>query len=399
MEPGPPTCDAPPPATRGARGPAGAGLAPGGHLAAVDVIRLITIGGVILVHSTSFANSTTSVAANGVLAVAHITRSVFLALSAFVLTCSFERRPLARRAFWKRRYPLILAPYAVWSAVYFAADGDVRPDLGSLGHFLLDLLDGGADFHLYFLLLTMQLYLVFPALMATLRRWPGILRPALAGAAAFQLAFAAVIHYGWRPPVLGVWFDHPSSWLPSYTLFVVGGVAAARHLEALAVWTRRHLRLVASLAVASITLALASYLAEIRFLGYAPIFASAVFQPANVIEAVAVTLGQFALGLWVADRASAGRLARLERSSDVSFGVYLSHPLVLAGLLDAASTLGLPRVFGSLPSGAVELLIGLGLVPFIYAVSFLAIDGLRRTRASLAFTGRRGPRSAGATAS
>lgn len=111
----------------------------GGHLGAVDVVRFVTVAGVIVVHCTSLTVSYASVAAGGVLEVAHVTRSVFLLLSAFVLTYSYERRPLAARAFWRRRYPLVAVPYAVWSLIYVLTGGDLR----SPGHvaetFLVDL--------------------------------------------------------------------------------------------------------------------------------------------------------------------------------------------------------------------------------------------------------------------
>ena len=366
----------------------------GGHLAAVDVLRFLTIGGVMLVHCTSFANSTTSLAANAVLDVFHVTRSVFLMLSAFVLTYSFSRRPLPSRAFWRRRYPLILAPYVAWSAIYFISKGGLAPTLPVLGHFLVDLTDAGAEFHLYFLLLTMQLYLIFPALMAAVRRWPRAVLPAAGVSLVFELAFTTAVHYGWRPPVLGVWFDHPGSWLPTYTLYVVGGIAAAVYFDQVTAWIRGHKRLLGVAFAASLGLVMASYLFDMMVLGEAPITAAAVFQPTNVVEAVAATGAQFALGIWVTDRAPIRRLAFLEKASDVSFGLYLAHPLLLGAILDVAAWAGIPAALAGWPSGVVELLIAVGLVPFLYTLTFVGIDLARRTRVSLWLTGRRGPRPA-----
>ena len=364
----------------------------GGHLSAVDVVRFLTIAGVILVHTTTFANSTTSLAANAVLSVFHVTRSVFLMLSAFVLTYSFERRPLRLQAFWRRRYPLILAPYLAWSAIYFLADGQVHASLPVLERFLRDLTNGDAKFHLYFLLLTMQLYLVFPALMAAVRRWPRVLVPAVVGGFAFQMLFTGAVHYGWRPPLLSVWFTHPDEFLPSYALYVVGGIAAARHFDPVTAWIRSHYRLLAVGFVATVALSIGSFLLDMSFLGYAPVKASEVFQPANVLEAVAVTAAEFGLGLWFAGRTSRSRLAFLERASDVSFGLYLAHPLLLGALLDVAGWAGVTTALSSWPSGVVELLIAVGMVPFLYSVTFIGVDRIRRTPISLWLTGRRGPR-------
>ncbi len=359
------------------------------HLAAIDVVRFLTIGGVILVHSTSFANSNSSLVANAVLQLAHVTRSVFLMLSGFVLTYSYLRRPLGRRSFWSRRYPLILVPYVMWSAIYFVADGEVHPAWSSLGNFVVDLSDAHAHFHLYFLLLTMQLYLVFPALMVALRRWPKALTPALVVTGVVQLAFTGAAEYGWRPPVLGMWFEHPSSWLFSYTFYVVGGVAAGAHFDSVSVWVRSHYRL-AGLSIAVVAIVgLGVYVFNMEVLGYAPIKASAVFQPANVVEVVAATLSQFALGMWLAERASAAHLSWLERSSDVSFGVYLAHPLLLSAVLDIAVSSGLSNFLSGVPSPLVEVMVVFGLVPFLYTVTFVVIQLARRSGLSLALTGRR----------
>lgn len=360
----------------------------GGHLAAVDVVRFLTIGGVILVHSTSFANSDSSLVANGVLQLAHVTRSVFLMLSGFVLTYSYLRRPLGRRAFWLRRYPLIVVPYAAWSAIYFVADGELHPTWSSLGAFVVDLGDAHAHFHLYFLLLTMQLYLIFPALMAALRRWPKALTPALVVTGVVQLAFTGAAEYGWRPPVLSLWFDHPSSWLFSYSFYVVGGVAAAAHFDAVSAWVKTHYRFAGLAMAVAAVVGLGVYVFNAEVLGYAPIKASAVFQPANVIEVVAATLSQFALGMWLTDKASVARLARLEKSADVSFGVYLAHPLLLSAVLDVAVASGLSSFLSGVPSPLMEVMIAVGLVPFLYAVTFAGITVARGTRLSLALTGR-----------
>jgi peptidoglycan/LPS O-acetylase OafA/YrhL len=359
------------------------------HLGAVDVVRFLTVGGVIAVHSTSLTAPSGSVAAGGVLVVLHITRSVFLFLSAFVLGYSFLKRPLAPRAFWRRRYPLVAIPYAVWSAIYVLTGHPSGNPLKLLGTYALDLLDGGAHFHLYFLLLTFQLYLIFPALIAFFRRHPAAQRPVLMASVAFELGFTAAVHYDWRPPVLGIWFDHPGTWLPSYELYVVGGLIAALHFEAVTSWVRAHGRLIASAFAAAVALAIASYLADLSVVGYSPLKASEVFQPVVVLEATTGTLAQYALGLWAVDRLRARPLALLKRSSDVSFGVYLAHPLLIATILDVATAIGLASAVGPLPSGLVEAMVVFGLVPFVYGVTFAVVAAVRRTRLSVALTGRR----------
>lgn len=375
----------------------------GGHLGAVDVVRFLTILGVIVVHATSLvgqagphATAGGTVASGAVLVVLHVTRNVFLMLSAFVLGYSMQSRPLPARAFWRRRYPLVVAPYVAWSAVYLVAAGGLAGPVHAAGRFGWDLLTAGAHFHLYFLLLTFQLYLVFPSLYRFLARRPRLHAPLLVASAALQLAFTAAVQYGPRPPVIGVWLDHPGSWLPSYQLYVIGGLLAALHLDAVTAWVRGHGRLIAGALVASCLLGLGVYAAGLTLLGLTPVAAGAVFQPVTVIETVAATVGQYALGCWAMDRLGARRRRQLRAASDTSFGVYLAHPLIISGVLGVAGWAGLGALLGAWPGAAVEALVVLGLMPLTYAVTVAGIAVSRATPLSLVLTGRRrrGPVSA-----
>lgn len=366
-----------------------AGPGSGGHLAAVDVVRFLTVAGVILVHATALVISYGSVAAGAVYQLAHVTRSVFLLLSAFVLTYSARRRPRGPVAFWRRRFPLVVVPYATWSLIYVLTDGDLRSPSHVVGKFLQDLLTGGAHFHLYFLLLTMQLYAIFPAVEFVLAHRPRVLRPALLAALVLDLLVCGVLHYGSAPSFARVWLDHANTWLLTYPAFVVAGIAAGLRFSEVTAWILGHYRLVAGAWLASVALALASYLLDMSRLGYPPLKASEVFQPIVVVEALTATAAQYALGLWVTQRLSSRRLRGLERSSDVSFGVYLAHPLLIGGILDVAVASGLWRRLSGLPSGAGEALVAFALVPFVYAVTFVLVTLARRTPLSLALTGRR----------
>src|SRR5205823_1735076 len=103
--------------------------------------------------------------------------------TAFVLTYSYRDREPRWPAFWRRRYLLIGVPYLVWSTIYFLAHGNgLRPGL-----LMRQLVTGTAEYHLYFLLVSMQLYLVFPLLRWLLRAAAGRHRLLLAGAVAYQI--------------------------------------------------------------------------------------------------------------------------------------------------------------------------------------------------------------------
>jgi len=366
-----------------------------GHLYPVDVVRLVTVLGVISVHALAVGIGGNSTPAGLTQTFLHVTREVFLFLSAFVLSHSMKGRPRPANSFWRRRFPLVLAPYAVWSAVYLVADGSGSSVGGVLARYARDLIDAGARYHLYFLLLTFQLYLVFPSLYRWLTGRARREKVALAGTFVFQIAFTAAAHYRLPAPApVREWFTHAGSWLPSYPFYVVAGVVAARHLGAIEAWVRSHTRTVILIVGAGAAVGLGGYLLDTGGLGMDPGRASEVFTPQVTLESVAAVLGQYALGLWLSDRIGPRMRRRLEASSDLSFGIYLAHPLILQGVL----AVGLSAVLARLGPGPGAALILLVIVPAVYAAAAGVAWVARMTPLSLALTGRRRPAREGAAA-
>jgi peptidoglycan/LPS O-acetylase OafA/YrhL len=111
--------------------------------------------------------------------------------------------------------------------------------------------------------------------------------------------------------------------------------------------------------------------------------AAAVLQPAMVLTSIAALLGLYLAGTGWVDRGRPG--ARLvARASDLSFAVYLAHPLVLEVLL----RLGLGNDRQRMPAVLATGLAVLGTTGGAAAVAVAA----RRSRWSLALTGRPRPR-------
>jgi peptidoglycan/LPS O-acetylase OafA/YrhL len=359
------------------------------HLHPVDLVRLLTVMGVIAVHVTAFTMPADDVAAGAALTVLHVTREVFLLLSAFVLAYSYRARPLHSSSFWRRRYPLIVVPYLCWTVVYVIADGQLTSPWHATATLLTDLVDGGARYHLYFLVVTLQLYAVFPWLLRAARRWGHRPRGILAASLAAQLAFAAAIHYRVSAPApVSTWLSHPDALLPSYQLYIVVGVLAALYFEDVTAWLRRHADIVALAVAVTAVGGIASFAIDVAVIGMSPVHASEVFQPAVVLESVAFTAGQYVLGAWLVDRVAHRGRRRLEATADVSFGVYLAHPLLLQGALWGAAAVGLMAALSSL-SSVVALAVALATaVPLIYIGSAVLITLARRSPISLAAAGR-----------
>jgi surface polysaccharide O-acyltransferase-like enzyme len=371
--------------------PAGAPAAPRRqHLYAIDVVRLLTVAGVVAVHTTSNVVGGNDLAGGAVLNALHVTREVFIGLTAFVLAYQYRGRTFDTRAFWRRRYPLVVAPYAMWSLIYLFADGEAaKGPLRFVGQYAVDLLSAGARYHLYFLLITLQMYLVFPWILRVVADRPRWHARLVAGAFTFELLFTAAAHWRWTvPQPLQAWVTHPGTWAPSYVFYIVLGVVGALHLEAVLAWARDHGRLIAVVAVTTFAAGAALYFAEVEWWHMRPLQAGEVFQPTIVVESVAAVALQLAIGVRVAARAQGRTLGRLKHGSDISFGVYLAHPLLLQGMIAAAAGLGLDPALSHLSGAPGEVVDLVVIVPVLLLVTSAGIELLRRTPLSLVFTGR-----------
>lgn len=361
---------------------------PASHLRAVDIFRVVTVAGVISIHAVVFTTSPTSGLGSGLESLLHVNRELFLLLSAFVLTYAYHHRgSWGLGAFWRRRYWLVGVPYVTWTAIYSAVNGG--PLSSWLSRFGSDLLTGAACYHLYFLLLTMQLYLIFPLLLRFVRATRGHHAYVLAASFAGQVALTTLFHYRLQGPgILSSWQHNPDALLLSFQFYVLAGAVAALHFERLSGWVANHARAVAMLVAGGVAVGITSFLVDLNVAGMSAAQASEVYQPALAVEAPVYALGLFALGQWLAARRSVAVRRVATFGADASFGIYLAHPLVLQGLLVLATATGALAGVASLGDPVIvvaDLVVG---VPLVYGLSALAVAGVRRTAFSLPFTGR-----------
>jgi len=358
------------------------------HIVAFDLVRLLIIAFVVGVHTLSNAGGKVNGLLGAVITVFHTSRELFFVLTAFVLVYNYGKRPRIKwPSFWWRRYKLVLPAYVAWTAIYFIADRSALHPLGhALAHFWYDLHTGNARYHMYFLLVTMQMYLLFPPVRWLLRKTERHHRALFFVVLIYQLVLTYAVHEHWSGPgLLGSWLNNPTLWLPSYTLYVIGGGLAAWHFDRLAAFTRRHIRLAFLAAGAALCAGIGTYCAELM-LGQTPVVASAVFQPVVVVETLAYAWAMLAAGFWWTDAGAPGRrLAAV--GADCSFGIYLVHPLILQALMLAAEHIGALQAVRRAPEVA-ELLVLLAFVPVIYALAWMVTFLLRRTPLSLVLAGR-----------
>jgi poly(3-hydroxybutyrate) depolymerase/surface polysaccharide O-acyltransferase-like enzyme len=330
----------------------------------------------------------------------HTSRELFLLLTALVLTYNYGQRPLKAGRFLRRRFWLVLPAYITWSAIYYAADGRSRGAFPAA--FLHDLANAGARYHLYFLLVSMQIYLLFPLIRWVLKKTEGYHAWLFGLALAYQAWLTVGLHYKVGRSGNGIIAQFLNGagqgyWIDTYVLYVVAGALAGWHFEQLCAFTRRHLRSgwrVAVVAAAGVAAGIGVYLVETEVFGATPGNASAVFQPVVIFEALAFGWALLGAGLLWSDRGAHGKKFAAAGSAS-SFGIYLSHPLVLQVLLLVAGSHyfcargGLTGWLHRLPHSSFEVLILLFIVvPIIYACAWMIASAVRRTPLSLFLTGR-----------
>ena len=211
------------------------------HLHQVDLVRVLTFAAVVGVHSVAFASAPESVGGNALLSLLHFTREGFFALSGFVLVHASRHRRPRPLPFWRRRLPPVAVPYLAWSVLYVGLHALLgTAPLPTPRAFVGIVLAGAAEYHLYFLLVTLQVYLLLPALLTLLRRTRGFHPLLLAGSLAVQAAVATFLQYGTASPAaqsgpVRFFASHAYELVVTYQFWVLLGALAAVHLRA--AWT------------------------------------------------------------------------------------------------------------------------------------------------------------------
>lgn len=353
------------------------------HLYEVDVLRILTFACVLGVHTTSHTMADDDLGLAGLLALLHFTRLVFFTLTAFVLVYSYAIRPKPMSVFWPKRFLLVGVPYLAWSFVYVASawllDAGQRGDVPALvTTFATGVVTGTAKYHLYFLLVTMQVYLLLPAITWLVRRTRGHHVTVLVVSLVVQLGIFACYKY----------FPSTDAWLHgtqkqfcfSYVFFIVSGAIAADHADRFLQFIRTHRRAVGWAFLAGMVLTLVVFVVQMAT-GDSPYAAGTPLQPVEAVWSTVVFVGFLAVGATWADRRVAGsRLAKVvDYASDRSFGIFLSHPLVIWLLL-----------YGSSPLEALVPRPWLTLVTYLLVVvlSVAITEAFRWTPLSVPLTGR-----------
>ena len=320
------------------------------HLAELDILRVLTAFAVVGVHTgtaTLLAQPTQWGVdlQNIAITLLHFTRALFMAVTAFALTYVYARRPLHIGVFLRKRGSSVLLPYVAFTLLYQWINFPWLYHTHSQLLFgsLYNLISGNAAPQLYYILLTMQFYLLFPFFLWVIwvtrqHHWWLI-----AAAAAAQLVTYGVLTYGVANLALGDtvavrwWFTYGNRVVVTYPLFFVLGGVAAWHYDAVCHWLGTHARLIAWGVGISTLAVITVYVGQL--LRRVPADqVMVVTQPSILIYSVTIIAGLLALARrWCLAQTQRDpihdRMPLWHALSDATFGVYLLHFALLVLVL------------------------------------------------------------------
>jgi peptidoglycan/LPS O-acetylase OafA/YrhL len=352
------------------------------HLYEIDIVRILTFAAVIAVHTTSHTIASGDLPLAIFLGLAHFTREVFFAITTFVLLYTYRYKPTPQRKALPRRFLLVGVPYVVWSTIYFVASNLHTPHATfgqSVINYFYHLATGSAWYHLYFLLVTMQVYLLIPAIIWLVRKTRGHHMLLLTAAFIVQVVLSALYMY-WPNTVAAI-VPYAKEYFFSYTFFIMLGAVAADHSPALLRWVREHRGLIALITLASAVITVGVFLVQMAT-GMSAYRAGTPMQPIIMFWSLAVALAFLAVGTWWADRrVPDSRFAKgVDVASDRSFGIFLAHPFFIWILL----WIGNDWFLNTVPKPWLTLVIYILVVAGAWGVTEFA----RRTPLSLPLAGR-----------
>ncbi|MFM9377670.1 acyltransferase [Gordonia sp. VNK21] len=322
------------------------------HLYQIDFVRLVTFAGVVLDHVILSIASSTEIVAQGIGLILRYTRYCFFALTGFVLTYQYRNRELHAPTFWRRRFKLIGLPFLTWSLFYWVYNRYRRGGLDELQSIVdstesirlavksiaYDLITGHAAYHLYFLSVSMQIYVVFPAVLWVLKRTWGYHRYLLLVSGTFHIW---LLYHMVRPPLqifsdgfLGVIWRYLGITLLPYQFFILAGCLAAYHFEGFGAFMKRYKWPLALGSLVAIIVTLVYYRSEMHA-GEETFRATNVFMVHNAFAYIGIIVLLYLGGTLWQNRRTPGSIADtlMRKAADRSFAIYLAHVLAIFSIM------------------------------------------------------------------
>jgi peptidoglycan/LPS O-acetylase OafA/YrhL len=280
---------------------------------------------------------------NAVVIALHFTREVFVFVTAFALVYVYYGKPFALKRFWSKRSLGTLLPYCIWSVVYVWVNTPGQSLVTFIKTAIFDVLTGNASYQMYYILLTLQFYILLPLFLLFLKRVAHHPWKVLSISFVIQVVlFYADYHLLQQGTVAssGFWqivAAYQNRFVLVYQFYFILGGFTALYFQQIRSFLLRYGWIAACGLVAALAGLWVHFVLQLRVYQESIGYATSVLQPIMVFYSLAVIL----FALWLACR-WASHKHREERPrgyrtwqvlSDASFGVYLIHVLFLTAIL------------------------------------------------------------------
>jgi peptidoglycan/LPS O-acetylase OafA/YrhL len=361
------------------------------RIAQIDALRVLSCFSVVVVHAVGGPYPPDSVGIGVTNFLLHYSREIFFFVSALVLVRTYYPRVGAdgrlpdETGFRLRRLRLVGVPYLWWTTIYYAVSIFHDREAEPFGQVLNDIplrwvylvVTGKGDYHMYFMLVTLEYAVLFPLVLRLLRRTEGWHLLVLGGSLLLQ---SATLYYyqwvylpddGWRGTV-------GDASLLAYQFWLVLGAIVGLHVQRCHRWMVAHWRWVLGFLPVAAGILLWIYYAQLPDRG--ALGASSPLQPVMILWSLAVLGVLYLASVWIMEHGSARVRSTFSYLAQLSFGIYLAHPMVLDVVLAVLRHLGLmaPTVWVSLVSLVLTT-----------SVTVAVCAALHRTRLSMSLMGRR----------
>jgi surface polysaccharide O-acyltransferase-like enzyme len=296
---------------------------------------------------TLFLNHTAAgvLVQNGIITSVHFTRDVFMFITALALTYVYFGRPFSGKRFWAKRSIGILLPYCIWSIAYTWVNTSQHSPVAFAKLALFNILTGNASYQLYYILLTLQLYLVLPLFLLFLKHIKRHPWRALSISFALQLLLLYADYRYLQQGTLassGVWQvveAYQNRFLLTYQFFFILGGLAALSLQQERAFVLRHGKWIVSGFVLALAALWVHFLLQVNVYHESLGYATSVLQPIMTFYSLAVIMPLCWLAYRWASRTDQEGHPKGYRFwhilSDASFGIYLVHVFILTALLQS----------------------------------------------------------------
>ncbi len=313
------------------------------YLYELDQMRVLTILCMVAVHVLVYTAILTPdpvgiQVQNLVFNALRFTRTIFLFITAVALVFTYYGKPFSFAGFWKKRGVGVLIPYVIWTIIYTYINDPQPSPWAFLTATLGNVLSGNASLQLYYVVLILQFYLLFPAFLWLLQRVKQHPWTLVGMSFVVQLLLWTVDYYTLEAhgPTTGFWAfvaQYQERFVLSYQLYFILGGVVALHMSAVRAWLLTHRTWV--LVALGVTLAARTlvYVFQFDVAHIALPYTVEVFQPVMVFYSISM----IAFLYWLIYRSvrkqeqqKQSKARRLWHTlSDASFGIYLIHPIVM----------------------------------------------------------------------